>query len=507
MIIDDAFALAVQGQVVKAAALARQGLEDAAAAQGPQARAQLQAAAEVFEALTDMTRGRYSQALQQVGPPLAVLETGPNRGDLAYALSCIGFVFGKLGDPQRGLAWVARAKALAQASGRTVEATRALSDEGCLHVMLDHHERGIAALTEAATLALRSAPRFGQAAVQANLAFAWLLHAQRLQRQGSLDAAAAAAGSAVAWADRAFDAAAWSAVLPTQAWARTVRARALLLQGRADEAQADLQQALVWAGGFAQVQVEVLHGLLALHRLRGQPDQARARLQSALALCEGEFYLPVRLALLEDAVQMEYEANAPQQALAWWLQHFQSLQQQYRSRQALPGAAVAPPDAALFSPPGRRADGDAAHVDWLDEHTALLNWRGLERVGQLAFAGPQALTVAVLRVDGAAVPLAVHDGVARLLAQAWQPGFVAGSGLGNSFLLLFPAMPAVAARALCDSLRADLAAPPPGVRATLSCGIATQRATHADLQALMAEALQALGAVIQAGGDRVMAAP
>ncbi len=35
---------------------------------------------------------------------------------------------GKLGDPLSGLAWVAHARALARASGRTVEAIRALSD-------------------------------------------------------------------------------------------------------------------------------------------------------------------------------------------------------------------------------------------------------------------------------------------------------------------------------------------------------------------------------------------
>lgn len=500
MFIDDAFALAVQGQVVRAAALARRGLEDINAAADPAARAQLLAAAEVFEALTDMTRGRYSAALQGIGAPLAQLEAGPNRGDLAYVASSIGFVLGKLGDPQSGLAWVARARALARASGRAVEAIRALSDEGCLHVMLDHHERGIACLTEAATLALKSAPRFGQASVLANLAFAWLLHAQRMHDQGALGDATSAAGSAVAWADRAYDAAAWSQVLPTMAWARTVRSRALLLHGLTDQADADLNQALLWAGDFAQVRVEVLRGMVALQRQRGQPDQAREQLSAALALCDGEHYLPVRLALLQDAVQLENETNRPAQALAWWLLHFEALQQQYLSRQALPGTVLAAPTAALFSPHGLPPAGDAERIDWLDEQTGLLNWRGLERVGQLAFAGQRVLTVAVMRVDGAAVPLAVHGQVARLLAQAWRPGFVAGCGLGNSFLLLFPELPAAAARGLCDSLRADLAVATP---ATLSCGIATQQAAHADLQALMAAALQALGAAIQAGGDRV----
>lgn len=504
MIIDQAFALAVQGLVVQAAALAHQGLDDSSLPAHEPARVQLQAAAEAFDALCDMTRGRYSAALQRIGAPMAVLESGPHRRELAYAASCIGFTLGKLGDPQSGLAWVARATALAQATGRAVESIRALNDEGCLHAMLDRHERGIACLTDAATQALKSAPRFGQAACLGNLAFAWLLHAQRLQEQGAAGDAAAAAESAAGWADRAFAAADWSKAWPHLAWSRAVRGRAALLQGRDEPAAADLAQALEWAGDYPQVRVEVLRGLMALHVQRGQTELARSQLTAALALCDGENYLPVRLALLQDAVQLESAAGRPDQALAWWLQHFEGLQRQFVSRQAVQASGGLMSPAATPVWPAPQRDVAAEQVDWMDEQTSLLNWRGLERVGQLAFAGPRALTVAVLRIDGLSAPLAAQVQVAAHLAGAWCPGFVAGRGLGNSFLLLFPELPVRQAGALCENLRAALEQADNIERTTLSVGMATQGPAHADLQALMGDALQALGAGIRAGGNLVV---
>ncbi len=504
--LDEAFAFVADGSLAPARDAVQRGIA-AAAATGEPADADMVAALQLFEALLEMTRGRYEPALARIREPLARVEAGPYAGALAYVYSCIGFALGKLGDPHSGLHWVARGAALARRRGGVVETIKVLSDEGCLHGLLQHHERSIARLTEAGTLAQKSAPRFAQAACLGNLAYTWLLFAHTLRAQGVDEKAGDAARRAVDWADRAYRASVSSGVKANAGWALTIRSRARLELDQVDEAEADLQQAQTLCAGYAQLRVELLRGLLALHRRRGRFDDARGALLEAMALCDGEGYEPVRIALLEDAVLLCIEAGSHTEALAWWVRHFDALQSQFKSRQriqdAAPGTLVHAAADVRWPDPRRRHAAEAhAAAEWLDEVTGLLNMRGFEHVGQAAFESGLGLGVALLRIDGPVADAATTARVAAQVAAAWQSGFVAARGVGHNLLLLFPEARGDHALVLCEQLCGEVAADGGHPPLTVSIGLALQD-QHRDLAALLADAVRALEQAMAAGGGRV----
>jgi GGDEF domain-containing protein len=510
-VLAEVFDRAVVGEFWRAGALAEKGLAQLRA-KGLDVGQQLPAAAALMAALDDLLHGRYESSLAALREPLAVVAAGPHGADLSFIYSCIGFALGKLGDAQSGLAWVARAVALAKASGRSLELLKAVSDEGCLHGMLNHDERAIARLTEASTLAQKSAPRTAQIACFNNLAYAYLMHASGLMAQGATGKAHAAAERAEAWIGRALQAnVSRPAHGPSSAWSRATRARARLLLGRTDEAEADLSDALDHTGGYMQVHVEVLRAWMALHRQRGAFDRARACLHEALALCADEGYEPLKLFLFEDALLLEAAAARPAEALAWWLRHFAARQAQVQRRQQLEDKA-----GPLFGSqgpafwPDPRARREDAVDGWLDPATGLLNQGGLEEVAQAAFAQPGGLAVALVTIDGTVAGADTVRHVAHQLAALWQRGYVAARTLGDKFVLLFPEVPEAVALALCRELQADLARPAAGhagqpgpeAGAPVSIGFAA-RHRHADLAALMTDAARALERAIAQGGNRL----
>lgn len=510
------------GHVPRARALARQALEQAAAA-GQEPVEPLPALAALCEALFDAMCGRYELGLARARAPIERLETLGLADRLAYAHSCIGFAIGKLGDPQAGLAWVERALEAAERLGQFTARIKALNDAGCLHALLHHHELAIRKLTLAATLAQQGAPRLAQTGSMANLACALLLQARNLQQQGLAARATDAAGRALSWADRARRAGEQGSEVASVMLlgVDVFRARALLMLGRCEEASELLRAALQQVQPYRQVQVEALRGLLALCRQQGQVDEARLHLAAALALCDAEGYEPARLEVLEEGVELETELGQPVRALALWLQHFVLVQQQHRARQRVeqpPGGAGATFAAAAPQRwPEARDRAALQEIDgWRDPLTGLLNDRGLETVAQAAFEQGADLAVALLRVDAAAVGAAALVSLGQAAAQAWSRRCLPARAVGGTFVVLCPDQAPERALEVCRQLYTEMsralqsaaaahgASAAPGNAqgpATLSAGFAA-RSRHADLESLMGDAVAALQRAIAQGGNR-----
>lgn len=516
-----ALAWLVDGHVPRARRLALDALQAATAA-GRQPSPDLAALAELTDALFDAMCGRYEAGLARVRAPLERLEARGLEPQLGYAYSSIGFAIGKLGDPQTGLHWVARASRSADRAGPVVARIKALNDEGCLHGLLHHHEQAVRKLMQASTLAQQGAPRLAQVGSMVNLTYALLLQARSLLQQGLASRARAVAQRALAWADRARRAGEpGTEVAPVMLLGADVfRARALLLLDQCDEAQRLLRAALQQVEevqAYRQVHVEALRAWVALYRQQGRLDEARQHLQRALTLCDEEGYEPVRLDVLEEGIELETEQGEPSAALALWLQHFAVTRAQHRARQRVDGAqGVALADAATlpWPDPRERRAFDAA-ASWRDPVTGLLNDRGLEAVGQAAFETGGELAVALLRVEGPGPDRATTVRLGRLLAAAWSSGCLAARAVGGTFVVLCPDLPPDRARALCAQLHATLAqalqpaAGPAAARAaevpatspTLSGGFAA-RDRQETLDALMVDAVAALQRALALGGNR-----
>ena len=449
------------------------------------------AAGELALALEALAGGRYETGLARGTAALAVLEPSRHAAQLPCAVSELGFALGKQGDPQAGLSWAARAAALARQHGRQGQDMgyiKMLSNEGCLHGMSHHYSRAVTILSKASRLAQKLAPRHIQSTCLNNLAYAWLARAGGMEiAEGPAVQIRAAAQRADVLAGRALAAATLAQDIGSQAWARATQARAWVLQGRLDEAEPHLQQALSQSSQHLQSKVEIHRGLMDLYRRRGNWQAARAQRAAALALCDAEGYGPLQLVLFQDAFVMETEAGEPVAALGWWLKDFQG-QQALRSQGPADGAAVPAVDA----------------------DTGLLSYGALEAVAQSEFEQGHGLAVALLRADGlpesARPPLAA----ARALAVAWQTGYLAAQGVDGGFVLLFAEQHAARALALCETLRQRVAQAwaeplPPGVAPSLSLGLAWREA-DADLPGLIGRARQALQSAQAQGGNRVQTA-
>lgn len=529
-ILHRAFALACEGQIPAAADALRGALRASDAPPDPLDKAAL----DLLDSVHQMQAGHYAAALRHAMPALRRLEPSEHAPRLAWAYSAIGFSLGRLGDPERGLEWVGRAIALAEAGGQPINAMKARSDQGCLLGMTDAHDLAVDALERALDIAEGLALPFAQAGCLNNLAATWLARARRAQALHDGALLAVAAGHALDRATRAQAIAAEANDGKAGAWAGCHRALALVLLGRTGEADTALAGAARQADPYAQVRIEVLQARAALGRLRGDLDDARRWLDLALAAVGGEGYELTEAQLLDDRVALETAAGRHEEAIEWMQRRHRHLEAHYRRRLRMVARSAevfaeveqsrldakaalererslsAANDALRSQAPPRRS---AALHDGL---TQMLNRRGLELQGRSAFTLAPTLVVAVLDIDcfedlydrhGHLVGDAVLGRLSRLIGSKLRHrDLVARTGSGE-FVLLLHDMGARAALSTCERLRhsveryawngiaADL-------RVTVSIGLA-KRDHHDTLDTLLADAEAALFAAKAAGCNRV----
>lgn len=246
----------------------------------------------------------------------------PVRTTPPWACAALGQAMGQMGDPARGLAWVAFATALAEQQGLAAVRLRAQGDQGQLLAMLDQHLPAMHTLQQAVSLASKTAPREVQADLLNQLAGSCLAHAHDRLARGQPASADEAARQAATCADRALSAARTGHVSHARPAALCHRAEAQLLLRQPGPAQADLRSAEADPGATPPTRIELLRVHARLQWQLGQAEAARGLIDQALAMSEGSQALAARGRLISTRLALETAAGNPA-ACAWW-----SLQQQ-----------------------------------------------------------------------------------------------------------------------------------------------------------------------------------
>ena len=322
---------------------------------------------------------RLSSALGWFSPPESLgaaaepasgsrLSTLTVRTTPAWACSALGVAIGLMGDPARGLAWVACASALARQQGLAAARLRAQSDQGRLLALLDQHLLAIQALQQAVSMASKTASRQVQADLLNLLAGTWLDYAQDRLARDQASIALAAAHQAGACAERALAASQTGRVSGARPMALCHRAEASLLMQQPGPAEADLRAVAADPDALPTTRIEALRVHAGLQAQAGRTEAARALLDQALAMAEGEAYRPARGRLINTRLALE-AASGSAQSRAWWDMQLQAhvLQGHQRRLAAaaqcarLLGAAdLATTGLPRDPPPGRPASaGDA----------------------------------------------------------------------------------------------------------------------------------------------------
>lgn len=323
------------GDLAEAARQARLAVTAALVAGAPALSDRQRAMLDLLEGSALLTRGEHAAGLARLGsalgwfsPPEALTvpaeaaaghrpSTWAVRTTPAWACSALGHAIGMMGDPARGLAWVACAAALAERQGQAAGRLRAQGDQGRLLAMLDQHLPAIQALQQATSMAAKTASRQVQADLLNQLAGTWLAYAQDRLARGQASLAEDAARQAAACAERALAASHTGRV--SRAWPTALchRAEASLLLRQADAAEADLRAVAIDPEASPATRIETLRVQAGLHWQTGQADAARALLDQALAMAEGEACAPARGRLINTRLAIE-AATGSAEARAWW---------------------------------------------------------------------------------------------------------------------------------------------------------------------------------------------
>lgn len=258
----------------------------------------------------------------------------------AWACSALGLAIGLMGDPARGLAWVACAAALAEQQGLAAARLRAQGDQGRLLALLDQHLPAIQALQQAVSMATKTASRQVQADLLNQLAGTWLAYAQDRLARGQASTAHDAARQAGACAERALAASHTGRVSGARPTALCHRAEASLLMQRPGPAEADLRAVAADPEASPTTRIEILRVHAGLQAQASHAEAARALLDQALAMAEGEAYAPARGRLISTRLALEAtDGNAD--AVAWWGMQLQAHAEQGHQRRLAAAALCA----------------------------------------------------------------------------------------------------------------------------------------------------------------------
>lgn len=345
-----AWQVANSGELAVAARQARLAVTAAMVAGAPALSDRQRAMLDLLEGTALLQRGehsaglaRYGSALSWFSPPDTThpdtgarpahpLHAGRARTTPAWACTALGHALGDMGDPARGLAWVACALALAEQQVLPAARQLALAEQGVLLAMLGQHLPAITALQKAVSQATKTARRAVQAGLLNQLAVTWIAHAQERQVRHLPQAAQSALRQAVATADRALQAAHTGQVAPARPEALCHRAEACLMLGQHASAAADLAAAKGDPGIARASQIEILRVEALLAARLGRADAARELLDQALDCASDESDLPARTRLLAQRLALETVHGSAQSRLPWAQQARDHAEQCYQRR-------------------------------------------------------------------------------------------------------------------------------------------------------------------------------
>lgn len=323
------------GRLADAARQARLAVTAALVAGAPALSDRQRATLDLLEGSALLRRGQHDAGLARLGlalgwysPPesLHAPARAPNRAKQSplaaretppWACAALGRALGEMGDPARGLAWLAFATALAEQQGLAALRLQTQGDQGQLLALLDQHLPAVHILQQAVSLATKTAPREVQAGLLNQLAASCLAQAHDCLARGQPTLADDAARQAAACAERALAAAQTGHVSHARPAALCHRAEARLMQLQPGLAEADLRNAAADPGATPSTRIELLRVHARLQWLQGQTDAARALIDQALALCADAQELAPRRRLVNTRLALEAAAGTPASS-AWW---------------------------------------------------------------------------------------------------------------------------------------------------------------------------------------------
>lgn len=330
-----AWQCADSGNLPEAARQARLAVTAALVAGAPALSDRQRAMLDMLEGSALLVHGEHRSGLARLGSALgwfsppeslsAAAEPAANsrlstltvRTTPAWACSALGLAIGLMGDPARGLAWVACASALAEQQGLAAARLRAQGDQGHLLALLDQHLPAIQALQQAVSMASKTAPRQVQANLLNQLAGTWLAYAQDRLARDQASLAHDAARQAGACADRALAASHTGRVSGARPTALCHRAEASLLMHQPGPAEADLSAVAADPDASPTTRIDTLRVHAGLQAQAGDAEAARALLDQGLAMAEGEAYRPARGRLISSRLALE-AASGSAESCAWW---------------------------------------------------------------------------------------------------------------------------------------------------------------------------------------------
>lgn len=510
---------------------------------------------EHFAAGTVLLRaGELDEALRQFKAVYSDAETTGNMHLMASSLCEIAWTCFKMGDPEQGLECAVGAKWLWRRLGNSEELARALAVEAFLFLDLglgdeafdlsgealdlaqrldapailaftlnvravvlavsQESELALSLLEQAVDLARAAGNKTAAAFYTLNKGFA---HAKLGELENKVGRAARAAeyrALAIEHSLAAADLAASAGDLWTLRVALCNGAEFLSADGRNGEATALLDR---WAGLPGEVSASLhIHHLYTLGQVRhaaGQHRQALAACTDALSLAEakGQIDHQVNAAEILSRI-LEAMGDAPAALSMHRRYHRLFVQQSGETARRRARVEEIRTEADRL----RARAAELADQALSDPLTGIANRRSFDQILERLAGSPVAVAIVDLdnfkRINDRHTHIAgdaVLQRVARVMVdQIATHGHVARLG-GEEFALIFPEAPLATAAAFCEGIRvaianADWEALTPGMRVTVSIGVAAGDGTHPTGE-LMQRADSRLYLAKQGGRDRVFA--
>ena len=189
-------------------------------------------------------------------------------------------------------------------------------------------------------MAAKTASRQVQADLLNQLAGTWLAHAQDRLARGQASIAQDAARQAAACAERALAASHTGRVSQARPTALCHRAEASLLLLQPGPAEADLRAVAIDPEASPATRIEVLRVHAGLQWQADRAEAARALLDQALAMAEGEACAPARGRLINTRLALEAAVGSAD-SRAWWAMQQQAHAEQGHQRRLAAAALCA----------------------------------------------------------------------------------------------------------------------------------------------------------------------
>lgn len=510
---------AVTGDIVSAISEMRQALARAGTEPTPAQGAMLIA----LESVLGMYQGRNHEALSAVLPLLDEIEAGDYSDRIDWLYTAIGYSLGSLGDPGRGLEWMARALAMTEARPASVGRRKAFSTQGILLAMLGEYDASMEALERALDIACKQGVPKAQAVCLDNLSFACIDRAWKTWGFDPVVDGRPLAAQALDFANRALAIANENGIPLLGGVAGNNRGFALLLLGEPVQALDVLLDASNATASHDHIHVDVLFGLALAYRLLGDFDAARRPLAMAESMARKGHFDRNLDRILQEGARLERAAGDLPSSLEWSGRYIEFLKIHYESRlkmlarsvELFAEAARTRREAAGLRKQSKAWEDVALH----DALTGALNRVGLSRQVEALGKAAHPMAIALLDADhfkgiNDRFGHAVGDVVLRHMAQIVRSHSRTGDLLarigGEEFVLALVDAQLGSALATCERIRAaieghDWQSIASGMRVTVSMGLARQRDGET-LEAATARADAAMYAAKQGGRNRVCVA-